>query len=80
MSVVLADDTLPLLGLDLSNHAISDPFVPPQYDGPIEPEFWMPIPKLPGEEELEKAEAKIVGSRIRNNPNEGSNGPNTPSN
>ncbi|HEV7684230.1 MAG TPA: hypothetical protein VGO68_19095 [Pyrinomonadaceae bacterium] len=63
IGVVLADDTLPLLSLDLANHALSDPFAPPKDGGRIDPEFWMAIPKLPGEEELEKAEAKILASR-----------------
>jgi hypothetical protein len=62
IGVVLADYTLPLLSLDLANHALSDPFAPPKHGGRIEPEFWMAIPKLPGEEELEKAEAKILAS------------------
>lgn len=61
--VVLADDTLPLLRLDIANHALSDPFAPPTQEGRIKPEFWMAIPKLPGEEELEKAEAKFFASR-----------------
>jgi hypothetical protein len=63
ISIVLADDTLPLLRLNLANHALSDPFAPPKHGGRIEPEFWMPIPKLPGEEELEKAEAKFFATR-----------------
>lgn len=64
ISVMLADDTLPLLRLDLADHALSDPFTPPKHEGRIEPEFWMAVPKLPGEEELEKAEAKFfAGSR-----------------
>lgn len=62
LSVVLADETLPLLRLDLTNHALSDPFAPPKHGG-IESEFWMAIPKLPGEEELEKAEAKLFASK-----------------
>lgn len=63
ISIVLGDDTLPLLRLDLANHALSDPFAPPKHGGRIEPDFWMAIPKLPGEEELEKAEAKFFDSR-----------------
>jgi hypothetical protein len=63
IGVVLADDTLPLLRLDLANHALSDPFAPPEHGERIEPEYWMAIPKLPGEEELEKAEAKFFASR-----------------
>jgi hypothetical protein len=62
-SVVLGGDALPLLRLDLADHSLSDPFAPPEQRG-IEPEFWMAIPKLPGEEELEKAEAKFFASRL----------------
>lgn len=48
----------PLLDLKLSDHAKSDPFAfPAAIEG--EPSYWMAIPKLPGEEELEKAEAKL---------------------
>ncbi len=65
ITVVLADDTLPFLALDLANHALSDPFAPPEHEGPIEPEFWMAIPKLPGEEELEKAEAQFHASHLQ---------------
>jgi hypothetical protein len=70
MGMVLADNTLPLLNLDLANHGLSDPFAPPKHAGPIEPQFWMAIPKLPGEEELEKEEAKVF-SRRRSQDTEG---------
>ena len=60
---VLGDDTLPLLKLNLADHALSDPFAPPKHRGRIEPEFWMAIPKLPGEEELEKAQATLIDGR-----------------
>jgi hypothetical protein len=72
ISVVLADDTLPLLRLDLANQALSDPFALPKNGGRIEPEpeFWMAIPKLPGEEELEKAEAKFFAIRDYSNKGE----------
>lgn len=60
---MLADSTLPFLQLDLADHALSDPFAPLEREGQIEPEFWIPIPKLPGEEELEKAEAEILAKR-----------------
>lgn len=60
---VLAEDTLPLLKLNLADHALSDPFAPPKHRGRIEPEIWMAIPKLPGEEELEKAAAKLIDGR-----------------
>ncbi len=58
LSVALTGERPPLFGLDLANHALSDPFAPPErLKG--EPEFWMEIPKLPGELELEKAEASL---------------------
>lgn len=51
------DSLIPLLGLDLSKHEISDPFRP---DRPteIKPTHWMEITKLPGESELEQLEAE----------------------
>jgi hypothetical protein len=58
LSIALGGDNIPLFGLDLANHIISDPFAPPKkIEG--EPQFWMEIPKLPGESELEKAEASL---------------------
>ncbi|MCF3630494.1 hypothetical protein RJ527_04505 [Thalassospiraceae bacterium LMO-SO8] len=58
LSVALTGERPPLLDLDLADHALSDPFAPPE---PLKgaPEFWMEIPKLPGELELEKAEASL---------------------
>jgi hypothetical protein len=55
--VVLPEQHIPLFELNLSDHAISDPFAP----SPLtrEPKYWMAIPKLPGEEELEKLEASL---------------------
>lgn len=58
LSRALDGERLPLFELDLSNHSLSDPFAPPK-EGRIEPDFWMDIPKLPGELELERAEAKL---------------------
>ncbi|WP_422346008.1 hypothetical protein [Parasphingorhabdus sp.] len=56
--VVLNEERPALLDLNLADHALSDPFAP---RGPIEgePQFWMAIPKLPGEQELELAEAAL---------------------
>jgi len=58
LSLALNGGRPPLFDLNLSDHSLSDPFAPPR---PIkgEPEFWMEIPKLPGEQELELAEAKM---------------------
>jgi hypothetical protein len=57
VKVILPHKHIPLFDLDLADHAISDPFAP----GPkaVEPKYWMAIPKLPGEEELERLEASI---------------------
>ena len=55
LTVALGGERPPLFDLDLSDHALSDPFAPPKSIG--EPTHWMAIPKLPGEAELEEAEA-----------------------
>jgi hypothetical protein len=57
LAVVLPEQHVPLFDIDLSDHAISDPFAPRKVIG--EPQYWMAIPKLPGEEELEKLEASL---------------------
>lgn len=56
--VALDGQRPPLVDLDLADHGLSDPFAPPSRL-PAEPTHWMEIPKLPGEEELERAEAKM---------------------
>jgi len=56
-SVLFPDVDIPFLRLDLNDHGLSDPFRPRQ-TGPLDPKYWMEIKKLPGEEELEKIEAK----------------------
>ena len=57
----------PLFDLDLENHALIDPFEPPR---PLrsEPKYWMEIPKLPGEAELEQAEARAFRAAERTRP------------
>ena len=55
MSLVLDGQNVPLFELDITNHVMTDPFSPIVMQG--QPTHWLPIPKLPGEEELEKAEA-----------------------
>ena len=50
---------LPLFALNLSDHSLSDPFRPEDHK-PLDPQYWMPIPKLPGEEELERKEAQTL--------------------
>lgn len=47
---------IPLQKLDLENHTLSDPFAPRDVEA-IDPTYWIEIPKLPGELELERLEA-----------------------
>lgn len=57
LGAVLPKQRIPLFELNLSDHAISDPFAPRE-PRRIEPQYWMEIPKLPNELELEQLEAK----------------------
>jgi hypothetical protein len=45
--------------MNLKDHELSDPFKPVE-PTPLSPQYWMPILKLPGEEELEREEAKAL--------------------
>lgn len=51
------DIDLPLARLNLADHSLSDPFKPRE-TGPLNPQYWMEIPKLPGEAELEREETR----------------------
>lgn len=53
------DVDIPLFKLDLDDHSLSDPFQPRAYNEPLEPKYWMAIPKLPGEEEIEREEVAM---------------------
>lgn len=55
---VVGSMEIPLLHLDIEDHCLSDPFKPRDL-GNIEAKYWMKIPKLPGETELEREEAKF---------------------
>jgi len=57
ISIAAPSQAIPLTKLNLSDHTLSDPFAPKESKN-IEPSHWMAIPKLPGETELEKLEAK----------------------
>jgi hypothetical protein len=57
LQAALPGRELALYRLDLADHALSDPFQPAE-PRPLDPQYWMPIPKLPGEEDLEREEAK----------------------
>nr|WP_137116137.1 hypothetical protein [Azospirillum argentinense] len=58
LMVALDGERPSLFDLDLADHALIDPFTPPK---PLlgEPTHWMAIPKLPGEEQLERAETEV---------------------
>lgn len=62
LETACGDQPIPLKALDLADHMLSDPFVPREPLA-IEPTHWLPIPKLPGEEELEGLEALERNSR-----------------
>jgi hypothetical protein len=57
LEIGCAESPIPLSALDLADHTLSDPFAPLEPMA-IEPTHWLPIPKLPGEEELERLEAR----------------------
>jgi hypothetical protein len=63
ITIALPGTALPLTDLNLRDHSISDPF---RQREPmrLEPQFWHAIPKLPGEEELEKEEAKTFKRNV----------------
>jgi hypothetical protein len=49
---------IPLSQLNLADHILSDPFLP-RGESKIEPQYWISIPKLPGEADLERLEAAM---------------------
>lgn len=61
--IALHGDRPPLFDLDLGDHTLIDPFAPPKHQ-PIQPTHWMSIPKLPGEEDLERQEAALRMPRL----------------
>ncbi len=58
LQLATSGSAIPLMHLDLSDHTLSDPFLPPP-PMKIDPVYWMEIPKLPGEAELERLEAAV---------------------
>jgi hypothetical protein len=64
LQAALPGRELALYRLDLADHALSDPFRPAE-PRPLDPQYWIPIPKLPGEEDLEREEAKARESSCR---------------
>lgn len=63
LTVALDGKRPSLLDLDLENHSLTDPFSAPRQI-PGQPTLWMEIPKLPGEEDLERAEAEVRRARV----------------
>jgi hypothetical protein len=64
LTLALNGERAPLLGLDFGDHALVDPFAPPR-PTPGEPTHWMSIPKLPGEADLERAEATACRASLQ---------------
>lgn len=58
LSRALGGERPPLLDMNLTDHTISDPFSSPQSVSEKEIKFWMEIPPLPGERELQSEEAE----------------------
>lgn len=64
LQLAVPDVQVPLLGVNLDDHAIVDPFQRPALDK-LEPTYWMEIPKLPGETEIEGLAAKFRAWRAK---------------
>jgi hypothetical protein len=58
LQLAVPDVSVPLLSLNLDDHALADPFERPEMEK-LEPTHWMEIPKLPGEQELEQLAAQF---------------------
>lgn len=58
MLVVVEMQDLPIFGINLADHMLSDPFQPVPITSTASFDYWMPIPKLPGEEDIERAETE----------------------
>jgi hypothetical protein len=52
--------TIPLSNIDIADHSLSDPFKPREPRA-LDPKYLMEIPKLPGELEIEREEARARG-------------------
>lgn len=63
LQIAVGAQPIPLCDVNLSDHALSDPFHrdPPKLEG--EPTHWMEILKLPGEADLERLEAERYRKR-----------------
>jgi hypothetical protein len=57
LRIALQGAELPLFRLNLADHVLSDPFKPREREA-LDPKYWIPIPKLPGEQELEIEEGR----------------------
>lgn len=61
---IITNRDIPLSKLNLEDHMVSDPFEPRER-ADIKPTHWLPIPKLPMEEEIEREEAHIFQPHSR---------------
>jgi len=60
ISGAIGHSNLPLFSIKLADHMLSDPFQPIPREMALDVEYWMAIPKLPGEEEIEREEAQTL--------------------
>lgn len=58
LSIALPENKIPFNDMDVDNHFMSDPFAPRKPEK-LNPQYFMEIFKLPGELELEQAEANL---------------------
>ena len=57
------ENELPLFSLNIDDHQISDPFQPPRTEK-LNVAYWMDFPKLPGEDEISREEARSASEKV----------------
>jgi hypothetical protein len=71
LTIALDGECPPFHKLDLKNHTVTDPLLPPPERTIAEPKYWMEILRLPGELELEKAEFELRKKNSQKSANSG---------
>ena len=62
LQISLPNQVIPFISMKIDDHFLSDPFEP-QKSKRLRPKYWMEIPKVPGEEEIERMEAEIFQNK-----------------
>lgn len=60
LTAAIGHSNLPRFSVSLADHMLSDPFQPVPKARILDGQYWMAIPKLPGEEEIEREEAQTT--------------------